>query len=375
MTHTNTHLRAVFAALFCLAAACGVYAFPGIDAYLPESSGFYVYYRDYSFERESYVGFLQYDEGTYATRYYAPVVAGLPAEEVGILFTVDTSKTVTELTGEEFTTKIVTQDHVDIVNYLHDLIYEISSRRRKISDWTKQNTAAKATNEHIFLFGGNVVMRYEYYVPIFNLFSVTKPPSENSPGDPLFVLSTQGLLQSQEDRAFADFTGMPQSPQTQSLQASPFSSGAARRPLSLGECEFALDAQWTQPVPDEPGLWTLGDDAVFYAGTTVVMPPAGKTLDDIPYTGLDFYSRDHLMSPQELYIQSAKTTSERVGNSIKIFAPYFSPVTGAWMSNFYLIAQKGGTIYLFSFAIFEKSYSANKSYFDSLVNGIFKALQ
>ena len=39
-----------------------VFAVPGVESFIPDSSGEYVYYRDYSFERESYVGVLYYDD-------------------------------------------------------------------------------------------------------------------------------------------------------------------------------------------------------------------------------------------------------------------------------------------------------------------------
>ena len=47
------------------------FAIPGVEAVFPISSGEYVYYRDYTFPTETYIGFLQYDDGTLAIRYYA----------------------------------------------------------------------------------------------------------------------------------------------------------------------------------------------------------------------------------------------------------------------------------------------------------------
>jgi hypothetical protein len=284
---------------------------------------------------------------------------------------------MTELTGEEFTTEIVTDAQVDIVNYLHDLVYEISARRRKMPGWSKQNTKTMSSNEHIFLFGGNVVMRYEYYVPVFNLFSVTKPPSAgSSAGEPLFVLATQGLLQSQDDRTFDDFKGMPPRA-APSAQKGAFAANAKPRKFTACGREFTLDEQWEQPSADEPALWTLGDDAIFYAETSYVAFPPGSSLNDIPYTALDFYSRDHVMSPQDLYVDCPKTAVEKTAGAVKISVSYIDPSGSAaaqGMNNFYLIAQRDDMILVVSFMIFEKSYAANKNYFDALVNSAFKAL-
>ena len=42
-----------------------VAALPGTTQFIPDSAGEYVYYRDTSFTRESYIGLLMYDKGTY----------------------------------------------------------------------------------------------------------------------------------------------------------------------------------------------------------------------------------------------------------------------------------------------------------------------
>ena len=49
-------------------AVMSLFAVPGFESYLPDASGQYVYYRDYSFTRESYIGILTYDEATYQVR-------------------------------------------------------------------------------------------------------------------------------------------------------------------------------------------------------------------------------------------------------------------------------------------------------------------
>ena len=47
------------------------FAIPGVETVFPISSGEYVFYRDFSFPTETYIGFLQYDNTTLAIRYYA----------------------------------------------------------------------------------------------------------------------------------------------------------------------------------------------------------------------------------------------------------------------------------------------------------------
>src|SRR5574344_1815344 len=121
--HRKQHLRTAlctFSAVVC-ASFCTAFALPGVKAYIPDSSGEYVYYRDYSFERESYAGFLYYDDGTYGARYFAPMdrEKQLPDKSVEILFSIDPKADSVKMTGERILSTL-TPDDDDIVNYLHD---------------------------------------------------------------------------------------------------------------------------------------------------------------------------------------------------------------------------------------------------------------
>jgi len=60
---------------------------------LPDASGEYVYYRDSSFNRESYIGFLYYDDSTYEARYYAPPTESLAEKNIDMLFFCRAKKT------------------------------------------------------------------------------------------------------------------------------------------------------------------------------------------------------------------------------------------------------------------------------------------
>ena len=84
------------AALF---AAANLFALPGVQKSVPDASGEYVYYRDSSFNRESYIGFLYYDDSTYEARYYAPATEALPAKNIDMLFSVAQKNGRMELTG------------------------------------------------------------------------------------------------------------------------------------------------------------------------------------------------------------------------------------------------------------------------------------
>ena len=72
--------------LFCGAVAA--FSLPGFTPFVPDTAGEYVYYRDYSFARESYIGILNYDDTSSQIRYYAPTSRQLsmPEKDIALLF-------------------------------------------------------------------------------------------------------------------------------------------------------------------------------------------------------------------------------------------------------------------------------------------------
>ena len=83
--------KLILSILTSLILAATAFALPGFTSYLPDNSGDYVFYRDNTFTRESYVGILFYDESTIQIRYYAPQdkVSLLPEKDISILITIN----------------------------------------------------------------------------------------------------------------------------------------------------------------------------------------------------------------------------------------------------------------------------------------------
>ena len=77
--------------LIILTITTTLFALPGFTSFVPDTAGEYVWYRDNSFARESYVGLLNYDDTSYQIRYYAPAsrTIGQPAKDIALLFTVN----------------------------------------------------------------------------------------------------------------------------------------------------------------------------------------------------------------------------------------------------------------------------------------------
>ena len=96
------------------------FAIPGVETVFPISSGEYVFYRDYSFPTETYIGFLQYDNTTLAIRYYAKnPESGL--EDITVYFSFNPNSDFIDMTGEKIIGNVTAED-TETLNYLHDLL-------------------------------------------------------------------------------------------------------------------------------------------------------------------------------------------------------------------------------------------------------------
>ena len=149
-----------------------LFPLPGFPPYIQELPGQYVYYEDKTFQRKSYFGLLQFDEKTFAARYYAPFDAKekKPETDVEIYFTIDPKADHMELTGEKIMSGF-TPEEAEIINYLHDMIYELSARRKKIGALS-ENKRIVRNDEYFGQFGGFVTVEYDAIVPLFNIKQV-----------------------------------------------------------------------------------------------------------------------------------------------------------------------------------------------------------
>ena len=78
--------KLVSASIFSVALIFSAAAVPGMVQYIPDFSGEYVYYSDRSFTRTSIVGFLYYNDSTYA---YTPSGSNTKYVNMGIAFVSD----------------------------------------------------------------------------------------------------------------------------------------------------------------------------------------------------------------------------------------------------------------------------------------------
>ncbi len=286
--------KILFALLFSFISLCS-FAIPAVEDVIPTESGHFVYYRDYSFTTETYIGFLQYDEATYSIRYFAPN-ASVGTKEIELAITIDPKENYVLMTGEKIVTPVTMDDNTTI-NYLHDIFYELCARRKKISFDTaifgSRNNSAQQTSlgkstiandEDYFQYGGTVTVNYDYTIPIFNVRSIISK-SENTP---LFQAVTMGQITDYEDTSFWDFEGFP------SLPPAEHDKKLARKDM---------ETLWSS---ENSIFWFIDDDALLYSYNTTVDL---NTFGSQQYSIYDYFSRELSLSTEQsyVYLPSQKT--------------------------------------------------------------------
>lgn len=267
-------LKKTCALMLILASLCaGLFAVPGIKPLVPDVSGQYVYYRDYSFQDETYLGILCYDEGTYAARFYS-CRNDKPLKDITIYVTMNASADHIDLTGEKIVGAAPGTEDVDILNYLHDFIYEFAGRRKKLND--RDFSDSVIVRDDYPQFGGSVKIEYDFYIPIFNVARILAED-----GKTLFEAVCTGSLSSSSDKVFSDFKGIKHA----DISAGSTSSG---------------DVPTEEWVEVGDNMWLLGDSA-FYTKVYLACDEA-NFLAENGFTFLQYYASNLLLSNDNYYV-------------------------------------------------------------------------
>lgn len=373
--------------LFSLLSA-SVFALPGFSPLVRDIPGEYVFYRDLSFENESYVGFLTYDEKTYSARYYSPAKPkqNLPEKDIQIFFTINPDSDHLELTGEKVLgIQFLGEDGLQIVNYLHDLVYEFNSRRIKFAENSnvasrasatesermvvealettegEQNSAVEpvettttTTAEDFAQFGGSVQIEWNAIIPLFNLESIY---SEND-AKKMFYVVTIGRINSTEDKSFENFKGFPSDFKEKKHKAK-ISRKTGIEKVELNGFVFSVYSDWERHAEN---MFTLGDFAVLFETPAFENPTSENK---VPEKNLDFIKRRFLLSSGQNYIDFANL--KFADNSFN--ADYYNFETGNVTKSFkkFLKNENSESYEYFSLSVFRDVYEKNKKYFDKIV--------
>lgn len=351
-----------------------IFALPGFKPYLKDVSGDFVFYKDYTFKRESYVGFLMYDEGTYCARYFAPKNEEKPAKDVKILFTVNTDKDFMELTGE----KIISgrqADDTEVINYLHDMIYELNARRIKAGSVAPKDVdfsdddvpflrQGKIVADEFMQFGGDVKVVYDYVVPLFNVKAVY-----DYSGDAKFEVATIGRLTSSDDNSFDDFAGFAElenfgkDAKKKSVAAKKIK--VSKKDVVINKTEdgqvIALDSGWSRSMDN---LWMRGNDAVISAIKVSKDFGAENELQ----ADLGFMLKQFLINASGVYRDWKSLFVDFDDEDIKFQSLVYQP--GKITRNFIIIESEDEAdgCAIMTLSVFENVYKKNSKYFNEILD-------
>ncbi len=239
--------------IIILAITTTLFALPGFTPFVPDIAGEYVYYRDYSFARESYIGILNYDDQTYQIRYYAPVSRETvsPEKEIAIAFSLNPDSDFFDMTGEKIISDFdyYSEDDIDILNYLHDILYEFSSRRIKLFELKEKEITSVQEYDQ---FGGNVSICFDSLIPLFNIKTI-----KLTDGTPVLSCITFGRIIDGEDTSFSDFKGLVAAKPYHAPSKTKIKGKSKKFTTSDGQT-ITLDSNWEQPMEN---CWMFGEEA------------------------------------------------------------------------------------------------------------------
>lgn len=329
--------------------AVSVFALPGVSHYLSDLSGEYVYYRDYSFNSETIVGFLFYDKGTFAARYYSPadIQKDHKEKDITVYLTINPDKDYLEFTGEKIIGGTPAEDS-EIINYLHDLAYEFTSRRQKVQI-AADPVEVKQEYEQ---FGGEVTINFDSFIPMFNIESIT-----GSDGICLFSVETVGIITSSSDTAFADFKGVEGLPKDKKRE---FKKSKKAKPVEavFENQTLTVDDEWKQSMEN---LWLLNDSALIAFAKIPVDSKRDK--ESIRHTlvrkMIEGSSRSYSVWPMRKIEYNEKSTI--------VMSVFYQTDTENVTRDFKILTDTPDGFYLVTLTVFEGIYQNNKKYFDSII--------
>lgn len=309
-------------------------------------SGDYVIYRDYSWKSPTWIGFLYYDDETYGTFIHTPD----KNSTVSILFSGTAEGTKLSLTGQQIISPI-TPDDTFAVNYLMTLLpklYEVGTFPRP----KDEVYGAAAVQAHIEEFGGAVDLRFQSFVPLFHLTSMTGAKKEL-----ILELTEIGTIQGSSEASFYGYS--PAEPKT-AAAAFKADKKAQKETVSVSGIPLLLDSQWKK-IADNSFL--CGNTAFLTVSSIALPPPENSNFLTqteqliriltgssqyakvlLPYTVITG-TADTFTLTQSVYDVESKKVNKDIKRCIK---------------------NKNGTITVISLTVESSAYHAEQAYFDHL---------
>lgn len=355
-------MKKTFLSILFINFTVAIFALPGFNSFIQDKPGEFIYYKDNSFERESYIGLLCYDDFTYQMRYYAPQNSSAPEKTVAVLFTIDSTKDTFEMTGENvIIADYNSSEDVDIVNYMHDLLYEFSSRRIALGPLhpktegyknrvNLQENGLKISADYP-QFGGSVKIVYDVMIPFFNVKRI-----EDNKGKSLFECVELGKISTAEDTTFDSYVKMPDigKVKTNSTKQKKNKSVTA----TIENQTIKLDDSWEQKMEN---MWVQNDDAII----TMLSYPTSAAPE---YYNEYAILRSLLQSKDGYFISLEKCDVIFDKGNMRIYSEQYLPsAQKLYYGIKYLTLNPQNNYDYLSFAALKATYLTKRSYYDKIL--------
>ncbi|MCR4789648.1 MAG: hypothetical protein K5839_01060 [Treponemataceae bacterium] len=319
------------------------FALPGIKEYIPTENGQYVYYKDNTSDEETYIGFLYYDEEKISIRKFCLDIDGDILTSTQVFFSMDPKADHIELTGEKLPDD-VSQEDVEDINYIHNMLYELSAIRKHSNDIAKEKKNLTKTQD-FQLFGGQVQISYDFSIPVFNIESIS-----DISGKVLFQAVTMGSLTSSQDKSFDEFAGF-----------SDLTQNYKEKKLSKKDLK---EFNWQTLATSEQGqIKALGNDAIM----TCLNSKYGDSFKNKSYSARDYAMRSFRLSSGKAYAYLPDSKIKAKGNKIIFNYKVYTPDEKNKFTRFIKIIELNDDSYdLTIISVFEKFYQENRQYFNTL---------
>ena len=342
---------ALFSAI-ALGNLCSVFALPTIKEYIKTESGQYVYYRDYRIEKELYVGILYFDENTIEMRYLLSDENKNAKKSLSLYFTLAEKNGRLELTGERLPEN-ATNDDVEIINYLHTFLYEISALRTRLNGIDKKDNFVEIAD--LQYFGGLVNVTCNNKIPVFGLESI-----ESFDAEPFLKIVTIGSIADNTDKTFENFLGLDEN------GFNLLSKKTKQKKLNSKQLNSFV---WTTSE-NLANAKTLGNDAFMFQ-LSLEIPE--NEFQNLGISAFEYFSRMNLLSQNGSYVNYPTAKIIEKENVLISEAQIYCPDEKNPFRHCIKILEKsdsseqGKISYTLSvITVYEKFYLENKQYFDSL---------
>lgn len=339
--------------------AAGSQASAGASAFAPFPAGIsgdYVVYRDWSWEKPTWIGFLYYNDSTWGAFMKDPSTGS----DVRLLFSTETLDGKLVLTGQNIVSKI-TQDDVLSVNYLMKLLpvfhawrngaASVSASPSKESGRSSLLPPIVTLDASDAMFGGAVKATFAPEVPVFNMRSL------DGAGDRrVMTLERVGRVKSSDTEFFSFVAaGEPKAGAALALDSKRVAEKRVVDGVSL-----TLDGQWTMYADN---MFFLGNSAALIVDTLDL------SLMQIPRENLPLsLVRMFSLSSADSWVVPSSLSVAGTASRFTVTNLIFDSTRGSLNRDIKtcVVSKDGASCVVISLSVNETAYQANKAYFSSL---------